>query len=314
MKLAFYGGACALGASTYPESMPITVMPAEALERTGGLDEAGLEAFRDGAVLVGQDIAPGVTPHTTTELPTLAGPVQTRISTGETVVEPQGELVEDTIAAYVLTDPEMMNARPAGEPGLIMSPDTAESLDLSVEIDQVQAAMPDRALTQAEASAASEALDELNLEFYVERGYTADDNATRAIWVVLGVLGLIALAATVIVTALATSDNARDSGVLAAVGGTTRFRRRWASWYAAVTSGTGVLLGLAVGLGVGAACGWWTTLGPSGTDYGGFGSSSGPVIALLWPAVGALALLPIVGAAIAYVSVRKAPLLISNTV
>lgn len=117
-----------------------------------------------------------------------------------------------------------------------------------------------------------------------------------------------------IVTALAITDNARDSSVLAAVGGTTRFRRRWASWYATLTSGVGVLLGLMVGLGIGAACGWWTTLGTYSTNFGDFGVASGPVIVLFWPVLGALVLLPLVGAAIAYLSVRKTPTLVRPTV
>ncbi len=114
-------------------------------------------------------------------------------------------------------------------------------------------------------------------------------------------------------TALTTTDNARDSAVLAAVGGTSPLRRRWASWYALVIAGVGLALGTVVGTGMGLACAWWTTAGRYGVGPP-YDQGTGAVISLAWPVLGVLTLLPLLGAVIAWLSVRGTPYLLRPTV
>ncbi len=305
--------ACGMAADTLGYGPGITVIPTAALALLPGLGDREIQALGDGAVLLPATVVPSVAPHTTVDVPTVRGPVRV-VADGEfeTSLQPSAGLDPGTVSTYVTTDSAFFAAFPSGGAAAAMTTETAESLDLTVQTERLVVAAPDRALTEAEAATATTAADEVGASFYMERGFEGDVAAQRAIWIALAALGLIALAATIIVTALTTTDNSRDSAVLAAVGGTSRFRRRWASCYALVIAGFGVALGMLVGAGIGLACAWWTTAGGYGIGPDG-GPGTGGVISLAWPALGVLALLPLIGALIAWVSVRGTPQLLRPT-
>ncbi len=312
----FDDGPCGLGANAFSGSFGagIVVLPSDALASTTGLGDAAVRALDDGAVLVQQDVLPTATPHTVLEAPTLSGQATVVFkSEYEPSLQPSGELSPGTIPAYVLDNSEFFAAFPNGGEAVAMTLGTAEGLGLTVETERFVVAAPNRALTQAEAAAATTAVEAAGGTFYVERGYQREGGEDMGTWIVLAALGLVALAATVIVTALTITDNARDSAVLAAVGGTSRLRRRWASWYALVIAGFGVALGMVVGIAMGLACGWWATAARYGFEEQ-YVEGSGGVLSLAWPALGMLALLPLLGALIAWLSVRGTPHLLQPTV
>lgn len=307
--------ACSMAADTLGYGQGISVIPTAALALLPGLGDREIQALGDGAVLLPATVVPSVAPHTTVDVPTVRGPVRV-VAEGEfeTSLEPSAGLDPGTVSTYVTTDSAFFAAFPSGGAAAAMTTETAESLGLTVQTERLVVAGPDRTLTEAEVATATAAADEVGASFYLERGFEGDEAAQRAIWIALAALGLIALAATVIVTALTITDNARDSAVLAAVGATSRVRRRWASWYALVIASLGVVLGTVVGAGMGLACGWWATAGrhslASPYDQG----TGGGVISMDLTTLAILALLPLIGALIAWVSVRGTPQLLQPTV
>lgn len=310
-----YEEPCGIGANTFGRAwgLGIAVLPMDAFERFAEFDEDSRAALREGAVVLPEERASGAPLRTTLDVPTLSGEVTVvPDSEYETALQPVNRLEKGAISGYVMDTAQFRRAFPF-DAAAVMTSSTASSLGVQVDTDHFLVAVPDRSLTSAEAAAATAAMGELGVSFYVERGFEGDVAAQRAIWIALAALGLIALAATIIVTALTTTDNSRDSAVLAAVGGTSRFRRRWASCYALVIAGFGVALGMLVGAGIGLACAWWTTAGGYGFGPDG-GPGTGGVISLAWPALGVLALLPLIGALIAWASVRGTPHLLRPTV
>lgn len=309
-----FGAPCSIVTDTLGYTGGITALPAGALPLLPGLSDREIQALEGGAVLLPATVMPSVTPHTTVDVPSVRGRVMV-VAEGEfeTSLEPSGELESGTVSTYVTTDSALYAAFPSMVGAAAMTTETAESLDLTVQPVRLVVAVPGRALTEGEVAAATTAAQAVGVSLSVERGFERDEAAERAIWIVLAALGLVALAATVIVTALTTTDNARDSAVLAAVGGTSRLRRRWASWYALVIAAAGVALGMLVGTGMGLACGWWSTAGRWGFEEQ-YVEGSGGVVSLAWPALGILTLLPLVGALIAWLSVRGTPHLLRPTV
>lgn len=310
-----YGKPCGMGANTFGagSGRGIAVLSEDALTGFDGLDESALQALSGGAVALPAQGAPGTEPHTIVQVPTISGRVTVLPGRDyEFSLQPSGELATGAVPAYMMDTPGFRRTFQALDVAAVMTSRTASTLGLPVGTDQLRVAHPDRALTEAEAATGKTAAEQTGASFYVERGFEGDAGAQRAIWIVLATLGLIALAATVIVTALMTTDNARDSAVLSAVGGTSRLRRRWASLYALVIAGLGALLGTLVGVGMGLACAWWTTNGRWGFDPSE--QAAGGTISVSWPTLGALALLPLLGALIAWLSVRGTPHLLRPTI
>jgi len=142
----------------------------------------------------------------------------------------------------------------------------------------------------------------------VERGYQRDD--TVALLVVFGVIGLVILVATLIATALSQAENAPLLGTLAAVGATRRTRRALAGSQALYLGLLGAALGLLVGLapGLGLARVVLTKITEDGTPLLP-ASLDVPWLQILLPVL----LVPLVAGALAWVSIRTAPVVVRRT-
>ncbi|MGC1207948.1 MAG: FtsX-like permease family protein [Ornithinimicrobium sp.] len=309
-----YADACSITAGTLGDvfMQRVVVVPPDVVRLTRGIDADAAEAVIDGAVLLSTESSPGALVHTVTDVPTVAGKV--RVGPQADSLEAVGTLSTGTVKGYFINGSESRQSLDSWGAAALMTPDTAADLGLGTTPSGLVVQLPDRPISQAEEDGIGAALSDVDLYFYVERGAEAQASVESYVWFVTAVLGLIALAATIIVTALTTTDSARDSAVLSAIGGTNRLRRRWAASYAAVISTLGLGLGSVVGLAMGAACAIWTIRGSSGTEFDGSSIIGLSALVLPWPVLGALLALPLLGAAVAWITVRKAPALIRTTI
>lgn len=309
-----YAEACSITAGTLGDAFMgrVVVAPPEVVRLAQGIDDDAAEAVIGGAVLLSSTSSPGAPVHTVTDVPTVAG--QVRVGPQLESLDAVGTLSTGTVKGYLIDDSESRQSLDSWGAAALMTPDTARDLGLSTTTSELVVQLPDRPISQAEQEAIGASLDDLGLDVYVERGAESRESAESYVWFITAVLGLIALAATIIVTALTTTDSARDSAVLSAIGGTNRLRRRWAASYAAVISTLGLGLGSLVGLALGAACAIWTIRGSSGTEFGGSSTIGPSALVLPWPVLGALLVLPVLGAAVAWITVRKAPDLLRPTI
>ncbi|MGN6751054.1 MAG: FtsX-like permease family protein [Intrasporangium sp.] len=137
---------------------------------------------------------------------------------------------------------------------------------------------------------------------HVERGFQRDDGLIIAL--VIGVIALIILVATLIATALGQAEAAPLLGTLAAVGATRRTRRAMAGAQATYLGLLGAVLGVLVGVAPGIALSRIMTA--RYTDQGMDVSTvviDVPWLQILLPVV----LVPLVAGALAWLSVRRAP-------
>jgi putative ABC transport system permease protein len=141
--------------------------------------------------------------------------------------------------------------------------------------------------------------------FTVERGYERDDTFILAI--VISVIALIILVATLIATALGQAEAAPLLGTLAAVGATRGTRRALAASQAVYLALIGATLGLLVGLAPGIAISriLTTTYTDGGPDFSTVIISI-PWLQILLPVL----LVPLVAGALAWVSIRRAPVVV----
>jgi hypothetical protein len=134
--------------------------------------------------------------------------------------------------------------------GVFISPATARSLHLDYADSLV--------LASTKTPATQEQLDGIASRVDVaigvpgsyfadaERGPATDAGLTS--WALLGLAGVIAIGAAAIAIGLARADGRRDQAALAAIGAGPRVRRGFGFWQAVVLTGTGSVLGAAVGL------------------------------------------------------------------
>ena len=137
----------------------------------------------------------------------------------------------------------------------------------------------------------------------VERGFQHDG---LGVAIIFGVIGLVILVATLIATALSQTENAPLLGTLAAIGATRRTRRALAGAQATYLGLLGAVLGVLVGLapGLGLARIVLTRVADDGTR-----TLSGSV-GVPWLQILPLLLVPLVGGALAWVSIRRAPVVV----
>lgn len=295
------------------------VVPVELLERTGHLDARVREALDEGAVLASRG-ARWVLPADATTLSVLTGTGSASERGDERSIVGEADVVEVPVLAV---EPDRMSdlAVPRGAPATIMTPQTAQALGWAGEPTYLGVVHPDRALTGDDERALVTALQEAHgdhLAVRVERGFVQEADSARFMLVLLGAFSLVALGAVVISTALTISEGQRDSATLAAVGGTRRTRRLLAATHSWVTAGVGSVLGVGLGVVVGAAAGWVSS---TMDRYGGSGyvaqepAALPGLVSVPWlPLMLVVLALPVVAAAIGWVSVRSAPTLVRRTV
>ncbi len=167
------------------------------------------------------------------------------------------------------------------------------------------------AISEAQERAVQEAVQARSPDagFTVERGYQRADTFILAI--VIAIIALIILVATLIATALGQAEAAPLLGTLAAVGATRGTRRALAASQAMYLALIGASLGVLVGLAPGIAIS--RILTTSYVDGGGMDFStviiSIPWLQILLPVL----LVPVVAGALAWVSIRRAPVVVRRT-
>ena len=194
----------------------------------------------------------------------------------------------------------------SGSPAGIITTATATRLGLPMTPSSL-VARSDGGISQDVESRLNDAVraSQSNASFTVERGYQRDDGV--ALLVLFGVIGLVILVATLIATALSQAENAPLLGTLAAVGATRRTRRALAGSQALYLGLLGAVLGLLVGLapGLGIARVLLTTVADDGTRVQP-AAIPVPWLQILLPVL----LIPLVAGALAWVSIRRAPVVV----
>ncbi|GAB3078648.1 hypothetical protein GCM10027053_48730 [Intrasporangium mesophilum] len=196
-----------------------------------------------------------------------------------------------------------------GSPAALLTSDTAKRLGMTTRdddtlvrvdgaiTDRQQAALTDAVLTRFPQSSVT-----------VERGYERDD--ALIVGAMIGVIALVILVATLIATALGQAESAPLLGTLAGVGATRRTRRAMAASQAVYLSLVGAVVGVALGLAPGIAIS--RILTATYTDNGMELSTviiSIPWVQVLLPLVA----VPVVAGTLAWVSIRRAPVVTRRT-
>lgn len=283
------------------------VVPVEALERTGALTSPMRDVLGAGGLIVWEHPVEGQQ-STTGPGEAQAVTAAARATGQEGGAEMTGPATLTPVPVYRATAAEMDALRVSGTHSSgYLTTQTADRLGWAGEPGSVFIAQ-DGELTPDDAAALEGALAEQNPYVYLERGFVPDPTERIVTLVTLGVFSLIALAAVVISTALTITEGQRDSATLAAIGGTRRTRRLLAAVHALLVGAVGVLLGTALGLVIGGAMSWTTTQVRSySQSYEGW-SGDGGVVAVPWTALGLAAVaIPAIAAAVAWISVRRAP-------
>ena len=135
--------------------------------------------------------------------------------------------------------------------GLFVSEQTANSIGLEYQDSQVLASttsMPTDAQRDALTLAVQNLPDNQQGFLYanIERGPTPW--AQPWVWGLLGLSGLIAIAAAAVAIGLARFDGRQDDATLSSLGAGRRVRRNFAFWQALVITGVGAVLGAGMGL------------------------------------------------------------------
>jgi putative ABC transport system permease protein len=190
-----------------------------------------------------------------------------------------------------------------GGPGGLVTTETAVRLGASLQPYSVLVRTPGGISPELESSL-NDVLRSTSADTFieVERGFQRDDALMLAI--LFGVIGLIILVATLIATALSQAENTPLLGTLAAVGATRSTRRALAAAQALHLGLLGAAIGLAVGLvpGVAIARLITTTYGEDGVPILP-GTVDVPWLQVVLP----LLAVPLGAGALAWVSIRKAP-------
>jgi putative ABC transport system permease protein len=189
----------------------------------------------------------------------------------------------------------------SGGPGGLVTTHTATKLGLELGTREI-ILRGDGPITTEQEQRLTEALGDVPVQ--AERGFQRDD--AFIIGIVIGVIALIILVATLIATALGQAEAAPLLGTLAAVGATRGTRRALAGAQAMYLALLGAVLGVLVGIPPGIAIS--RILTASYTDAGMDTTSA--IIAIPWlqillPVV----LIPLVAGALAWVAVRRAPMM-----
>ena len=142
----------------------------------------------------------------------------------------------------------------------------------------------------------------------VERGFQRGD--ALIVGVTVGVIGLIILVATLIATALGQVESAPLLGTLAAVGATRRTRRALAAAHATYLGVLGAALGVLVGLPPGIAISRLLTASYTAEGL----DTSTVVISIPWVQIMVpVVVVPLLAGALAWVSIRRAPVVVRRT-
>lgn len=283
------------------------VAPMAALERTGALTPEMKEVLEAGGLIEVEDRRVGPEPSPA-EVLTVTAPG--RMTGVEGKVELTGPVQAVRLPVVRVTPKQMDGLRMGGMANVsgYLTAQTAEQLGWEGQERSFLVAGDD-AFTTEQSETLVEELADAEVRVYLERGFVQDPSSRVLILAIVGVFALVALAAVVISTALAISEGQRDSATMAAVGASAWTRRQHAALHAVLVGSVGVGLGLLLGLVVGGVLAWVDT---STTFYGGHGVQEdlGGVVDVPWVELGlGVVAVPLIAAAVAWLSVRSEPVL-----
>lgn len=207
-----------------------------------------------------------------------------------------------TVRAKAVGRDAFARAFPTKDVGAVASGPTLRSVGAALSLDGVSLDAQGRHIAHDEQQAIAEALRRADgdVQVYVERGFQRGD--VQVILAVLGIVAFIILVATLIATALSQAEGQATSGTLAAVGATRLTRRNLAAAQAGSLALMGAILGVLVGLVPGVAL--VRLNAESSYDARAAGLEVVvPWMQLLVPVV----VIPLIAAALAWVSIRKHP-------
>lgn len=288
----------------------VSVVPVEALAHSEGftpemrevLEAGGVVLWGEGAASVAGDLGVG------DGLSVRASATSVH---QDGVVELTSSPTLTPVQVYRASSAEMDALRVGldGQPLGYVTPETAAAIGWEDRPGSVFVAK-DGPITSAEAGAVEATLEELNPYVYLEEGFVPEPEERVLMLVLLAVFSVVALGAVVISTALTISEGQQDSATLAAIGGTRRTRRALAAGHALLVGAVGTLVGLALGMTIGVVMSWvQTSTNAYSTGYGGW-SGDGGVISVPWASLAlAAAAIPLIAAAVGWISVRGAPVM-----
>lgn len=145
-----------------------------------------------------------------------------------------------------------------------------------------------------------------SIEFYVERGYVADESALILLLILFSLGGVLMLGGTLTATFLALSDARADLATLSAVGAAPRTRRGVAASYALVVGFVSAVLGALVGFIPGVAITYPLTSNVGQVCGFEMCPAQGPFLDIPWLLIGGLVVaLPLLTAAIVGLTARS---------
>ena len=212
----------------------------------------------------------------------------------------------DFASAPAVSIPRASFARafPNKDVGAVMTTEAARRLAFPLEFTGISVDAPG-GVTVAEEEAIRSALASTapDSDVYVERGFRPE--TARVFTIAVGIVGFIILVATLIATALSQAEGQAMSGTLAAVGATRLTRRVVAAAQAGLFALLGMALGVLVGLVPGIAVAWASTTSNWQAHQNGV---TEPTIVVPWLQVaGPVVVVPLIAAALAWVSIRRHP-------
>ena len=221
----------------------------------------------------------------------------------------RGPIVRDasafaSVPAVYAPRASFATAFPNKESGAVMTTETARRLGFPLEFTGIALDAPG-GVTSADEGAIRTALASAapDSDVYVERGFRPE--TARVFTIAVGIVGFIILVATLIATALSQAESQAMSGTLAAVGATRLTRRGIAAAQAGLFALLGMVLGVLVGLVPGIAVAWSSTVQNWQARENGV---TDPTIVVPWlQLVGPVIVVPLIAAAIAWVSIRRHP-------
>lgn len=205
------------------------------------------------------------------------------------------------VPARALDRTRFTEAFPRRDVGAVTTTETLRRIG-QVSFDGLALQAPDRAITTQEQEAMRDAVERAGLEaeVHVERGFQRED--LILVLAVIGLAGFIMLVATLIATALSQAEAQSMSSTLAAVGATRLTRRNIAAAQAGSLAAIGATLGVLIGLVPGIALVRHSAVGRAQWAADGLPLVV-PWMQLLVPVV----VIPLIAAALAWVSIRKHP-------
>lgn len=274
----------------------ILAASADDLDRLFGLSGAQSKAVRDGMLLVDASSGPVGTSRYQPSTTVVQGGVVTFVRYDE---EPAVAGLEQ-VPALVVPPEAIDRGASRHRIGALIAADAAERRGWALNQWELRVLSADGPISADLESRLAQVLQPAGFHLRVERGW--QPSVDPLVWGITGTVALLAVVAAAMATVLGVAELRPFLGTFAAVGADPGLSRRLAAAQAGVLGLVGSVLGVAIGLAVGAP------LAIASTSHLG---EITPVLALPWPlAIALLLVVPAVAAGVARISVPAHPVLV----